>query len=705
MTDELIFPPHKGWDPFAPTRTLPPDGASYRDMQNFRLGDAFLRRRATVDVISKPGAPDQLPVLRNKTGLDNNGVEYVLHLFGDPNRSNPQASGVWIAITNYRVLINFNSHGSLDWYTINPQIDSGTGMNYAATSTLVTGVFQTGNTYPIVKNDLLVVDDETVVGVVASYNGGLGQVTLQEAALTTGVATDWSIRKSIRQDRAHYRFFNGDLYVAAAWEGITDLPGDGRQKWGVYRWSQVMRYPVDGDFSERVWLCASAPFDGDPFVAADSPPAPLGPPPPYRQVLNNPNGNQTGIPNNLIDYDATNFLNSEAPDRVRVKGLDLLQDGRVVVPIASDRYDDRIFYSSQINDPQIHWNTSPGGFVDPVGIQGEINVMGRLGNQLTLHYLHGIAVATPTGQDDPPLSFQNTRELQGCTFWRTLTNINPAIETFMGPDKQLYTFNGSAVDLIGAHPKVAFPGTGVKPIAGIEHFFFTSWDGYERELSVWYWRGHTPVQDNKEETYRAVFNFDKGAWTRDTWNFFITAVSRDYGSLDRGDEFLQTDREQYAMVGLTNRNRFAVQDEYQDILRYLGELRESEYQPPWIVQDNPSSYVEFDNYGLGEQTIEIERVGVELLSVAGFAGATQEVLISPIFDANPAAPENRTVVLGEPQQSKTYYFQNFNNNSGEKLRLRIELLPQGFVFRSALGTIRLGINPVGEVVSEGQDVD
>jgi hypothetical protein len=691
MTEELLFPPHKGWDPFAPTRTLTPDGPAYRDMQNFRIGDDFLKRRA--QVLQNEGLAQPSNLAASDSPFER---EYPLHLWVD----NPgDFNAVNICITNKRVLYTDfldQSGGAGPWWTINPIIDEGAGATWTQGSPTVTGVVATANKYMPLPGDILTVNDgRTALGVILSYANPV--VTLTAPVIEPNGVDAWQVRKPINYDRAHFRVFNGDLYVAAVWElGNTFVnPADPRDGWGVYRWSnlrQFFGFPPQPQNS--TWLCANKLFDGDPTVPV---------PPPYREIYNNVNGNQTGIPNNAIDHDSSNVLIPGSPERVRVRGLDLLQDGRVVCPISTEQYDDRVFYSSQINDPQIHWNTSPGGFVDPVGVEGQLMVMGRLGNQLTFHYQKGIVVGTPTGQDDPPLAFQATREIQGCTLWRTLVNVNPAIETFVGPDLRLYSFNGSAVDSIGAQLK-----PGIIAPSNLSSFavsqLFTSWDSYARELSIWQFGTTSPV-DASEQTYRVTFNFDTGVWTRDYWHMDVTAASVDSAFFEAAQQTRETDRTKYALVGMYARNSIdPVQ--YQGMLGYLGELHALEYQPPWAVRSPPESYVELDNYGLGVQTIEIEYVNVEVQRPIPGTPNDETVAIQAIFDANPVPERARIITLPDERESRVYKFEEFNNNSGEKLRVRISLRGGAAgEFHSALGMIRLGINPAGEVRSEGQDVD
>jgi hypothetical protein len=146
------------------------------------------------------------------------------------------------------------------------------------------------------------------------------------------------------------------------------------------------------------------------------------------------------------------------------------------------------------------------------------------------------------------------------------------------------------------------------------------------------------------------------------------------------------------------------------MLAFLGEMTSVEHQPVWVLAPaQPESFVELDNYGMGTQTVEIEYVGVEATRRRFVdplpVGDTGILRVLAIYDANPVPEESRTIDLPAVDQSRVYEFENFNNNSGEKLRVRITAGAVDREFQIALGVLRLGLNPAGEVRSEGQDID
>lgn len=129
-------------------------------------------------------------------------------------------------------------------------------------------------------------------------------------------------------------------------------------------------------------------------------------------------------------------------DLTEITGIQCLQDGRVVFSGNMST----VFYSDLLDVTR--WTTSPAGRTIVVGRLGGINALGKLGNNLTLHYDTGITLAYPTGQIDPPLSFQGTTAPSGCISPLTLKCFN-GVEMYAGVGGMVFAFDGNASHPIG----------------------------------------------------------------------------------------------------------------------------------------------------------------------------------------------------------------------------------------------------------------
>lgn len=127
-----------------------------------------------------------------------------------------------------------------------------------------------------------------------------------------------------------------------------------------------------------------------------------------------------------------------------INGLDLLQDGRVIVAVQeTSGAEARIRYSSHL-DTSV-WTTSPAGFTDDVsGGSGPALGIHRLGQVRTVHYQDGISIARLTGQDDPPLAFESTRSSEGAYFHRAVIHVSGRL-FWLRRDGTVMTFSGSEV--------------------------------------------------------------------------------------------------------------------------------------------------------------------------------------------------------------------------------------------------------------------
>lgn len=206
----------------------------------------------------------------------------------------------------------------------------------------------------------------------------------------------------------------------------------------------------------------------------------------------------------------------EITSLLSISGIKVLQDGRVVVSGNKST----LFYSSNLS--QAVWTTSPGGDVDVTLIEGTINALGTIGSALTLHYQDGIVLGHPTGQADPPLSFQLSQSTVGCMCPRTLVRASNGGEGFAGND-QFYLFDGNSSTPIGDSLRSYLSDI---PNSTQRLKLHCSIDVRRGELYLW--RVYDTSGSTQYVTKAWVFSFDTGAWT--PWQFpslITAAASRD----------------------------------------------------------------------------------------------------------------------------------------------------------------------------------
>lgn len=295
-------------------------------------------------------------------------------------------SGTLTVHTVYISTTDIWIHNGSSWVNRTPTYTDGTA---SVSGTAVTGVGTLWVTRHIKPGQQILINGNWHE--IASV-GGETSITLTSSAGTAGAAA-YTIRRTLGSGvtvlETFAKVFNNDLYVAGSGCGGDDEPA-------VILVSSITAGSTPGDYL---------------------------------------------LAQNDLTSGVENFDN-EGETVYAIRGLDVLQDGRVI--IASEESPDRVSrvrYSSHLN--QAVWFTSPGGFTDVVaGGSGKITGLGRLGRVTTVHYADGIAIGSPTGQDDPPLNFESTRADTGAMQPHTIKNFG-GYEYFIGDGGLLYRFNGS----------------------------------------------------------------------------------------------------------------------------------------------------------------------------------------------------------------------------------------------------------------------
>lgn len=149
-------------------------------------------------------------------------------------------------------------------------------------------------------------------------------------------------------------------------------------------------------------------------------------------------------------YDNGSGCDIWATDVLEIKGMELMTDGRVVLATtekdSGETRNSRIRYSSHL-DVKV-WNDPPGGFTDVVDLPGAMNGFRDFGSYFACHFDNGIVLATPTGQDDPPLNFQRVQNAKVGSFNAKAVTNTPIGQVYVGADGNTYVFDGNSSSML-----------------------------------------------------------------------------------------------------------------------------------------------------------------------------------------------------------------------------------------------------------------
>ena len=141
--------------------------------------------------------------------------------------------------------------------------------------------------------------------------------------------------------------------------------------------------------------------------------------------------------------------------------------------------------------------------------------LGKFGKSITVHFPNGIIFGHPTGQDDPPLAWQQVPLVfQGCTATRTLRS-TPRGEMFIGKDHQVLLFDGASVTPIGDDIKQV-----IAEDWGYDSAAHAALDFHRKEYSLFF-----PDLPAAGQTEELVFNWETQQWTRLRHTHQLGAVS------------------------------------------------------------------------------------------------------------------------------------------------------------------------------------
>jgi hypothetical protein len=395
--------------------------------------------------------------------------------FTDPSQGNSQSqeAAIWlwtgsdaglariVLVTNRQIYSYFGGA----WTNVLPTYTTGT-LTATNGSPTITGAGTAWLTRNISAGQLIVIDG--VVYDLATVTSDVNATLVQNFGGATAAGKAYSVRRAFpggatlaETSLVYATISKGDLYVAGTYCGR----GDGTAMPAVIKVADVFGAPV------TTYLTAKADLTG------------------------------------ALD---------EITSLLSIAGVKVLQDGRVVVLGNKST----VFYSSPLS--QLVWTTSPGGETDVTLIEGTANALGNIGSALSLHYQDGVVLAHPTGQADPPLSYQLSGATVGCSCPRTLVRTLNGGEAFVGHDNA-YIFDGNSSTPIG-EPLRAFLSD--LPPSSQRTKLFCSMDLRRNELILW--RVHDTSGSPQYVTRAWVFSFDTGSWV--PWQFpaiITAAASRD----------------------------------------------------------------------------------------------------------------------------------------------------------------------------------
>lgn len=398
----ILFPNlARGWDPFAPKRSMGPDGQGplWRDLLNMRISGGELKRREIINAFGGTQIPTSVLTAMTPTA-EAAYEEQIPRLIQDFQIANQSKVVRRLVVTTREVLYL----DAATWKNITPVYSVGTidVTNGTKAVTVNTGSplwadrgIHLGNCIELPAGSGAWYAISTVTNTQITLENNFEGTTLTNAAYT--------IRRTLMKGYdgptnlffAHY--FNGDLYIAG---------GFGRRE--VDAWDgMVLRLP-DIQASGKSATDVEILFGGDKDY-------------------------ESGL-------DEIGYF-------VEIRGFQIMADGRLllagvslddVTPTSSNA---RLWYSSNVS-PSV-WTSSPGGAIDVVTKHTELTALGYLNGFYTIHFYDGIELAAPTGVDDPPVSIQGTSANQGTIAPLALRSTG-SVEIFPGRNRRINIFDGVA---------------------------------------------------------------------------------------------------------------------------------------------------------------------------------------------------------------------------------------------------------------------
>lgn len=465
----------RGWSPSAAPRTLRAegDGPLWIDLQNLSLREGRLARREALASLSAGSVFPTIQRNHRRLGSTDGNAQVPLAIISD-NQQNDDVHGL-VCITT-RGEIHLYRAGA--WFNLTPVYQTGT-VSITSGTTLVTAAS----------------------GTPSWQDNGIASSQLIELPKLSGI---WHRIASVA---------NPTLTLAEPYTGPT-LSSQAYQIRRQFAYGDVyIQYNVFAEvFNNDLYVAGPAPYGGLWVLRVDGI---FGLSPSPASIL----ASSYYLPG--IDSLDDVGVSPEC------QGLAVLDDGRIVLAVReATTYKSRVYYSSHLN--QAVWSAAPGGYTDVTANPGTIRALARMGANLAVHYDSGIALAVPTGEDDPPLAFRRTVATVGCYAPRTLRMFE-GVQAFLARDGNVYGFDGASVrpmgDPVRFHTRDRRRSRFKAAHASVDTFrreYHLYLPQYSDSIAADEFRTHA---DQTQETLRYTFVAELGQWTKAKFATLIGAAS------------------------------------------------------------------------------------------------------------------------------------------------------------------------------------
>jgi hypothetical protein len=432
MSEKFIdILPGTGWSETAPWRSLDPTDNTRvrlgRIMAGVGGGEAIPAFRHAVNVAFDYGRCRMRPTIADEAGptvvLPNAGNDQatmwihrgVVAIENATTRGLPVDTPVTILVTSREVWLNMGS-----WVNLTPTYTTGT-VTVTNGSATVAGAATAWSARFIAKGDLFSVDGTTWYRVTDVVTGV--SLTLHTTyAGSTAAGSTYIIRRCFGGNSTPGNWannltaclFNGDLYIAG--NTVIGLPG---------RVTAGPNNEVGGPGVLKIGNIFNSGNQTTTYLMARHP-----------------------VVAGIATFDGN------AQDRLLdILGMELMQDGRVLLatheqPTAvylagqTQTIGNRLRYSSHLDTTV--WTTPPGGFVDLVGISDRyVSGLKGIRGSFAVHFPDAIALAHPSGQDDPPVRIESSASRTGTIDNHSIATDSSGGQFFVDEHGGVFNFNGS----------------------------------------------------------------------------------------------------------------------------------------------------------------------------------------------------------------------------------------------------------------------
>lgn len=403
------------------------------------------------------------------------------------------------------------------------------------------------------------------------------------------------------------------------------------------------------------------------------------------------------------------------------RGFDQFEDGRLIMlvhwvnsGVGNGSGANRLMYSSNLSIGV--WLGSPAGFTDISFKNGAATGLARMGRVRTIHFTDGIVIAEPTGLDDPPLNYSESKASIGSVGPWAIQNL-PEIggQAYVGCDMNLRVFNGDFdVVIVPDWRRLLMPydnltteivgaGVGVSPIAEFEgcQLFINQMRG---ELHFLYARGGYTGGTGTNFTHVAIFNYRQKTLYRNHYASQITMIAKAFDASTPTTSFPQ--RGELIMAGPSRDSTLALQA--QNFCLYSSFNFQDTTFLSWASGETGlygfvTDVLDFDQ----PNTVKaITRVGV-LASTADFTAIdpANTFRVDIIQEGNDPLVPGQLLVLknnivndwysaSPTRQVKWLTFDPVSGGTGYRLRIRTTDVTQ--IFRWKLAKLIVGWVPTGD---------